>query len=236
MKDGILQLLKLQNVDKELQSLEEAKDKYPAEIGERRGAVDQAQAALTVQEEGLEELQKTQRQHERDLETARISLKEHEERFAEVTNNKEYDALQMEIEACRSKISEFETQILQNIEGADSLQEKLQAERQEFEQVQQEHQGHIDELEQRLASLQEAVDGVLAQRKKVANGLEDRLLKVYERSRKKRGMRVAALRKGACGGCFRQLPAQHRSNVRRGDDIHYCESCGAIMVWDEESS
>ena len=236
MKEGILQLLQLQEVDKELQSLEEAKDKYPAEIGERRGALDKAQAALAVQEEGLAEIQKTQRQHELDLEAARISLKEHEERFAEVTNNKEYDALQMEIEACRSKISELETKILESIEGADRLQEQLQAERQEFEQVQQEHQGHIDELEQRLASLQEAVDGVVAQRKTVAGDIEDELLKIYERSRKTRGMRVAPLRKGACGGCFRQLPAQHRSNVRRGDSINYCESCGAIMVWDDDST
>ena len=38
MKDGLLQLLKLQEVDKELFSLEEAKEKYPAEIGERQNA------------------------------------------------------------------------------------------------------------------------------------------------------------------------------------------------------
>ena len=55
MKDGLLRLLKLQEVDKELFSLEEAKEKYPAEIGERQNEIEQAGGHLSELEAALAE-------------------------------------------------------------------------------------------------------------------------------------------------------------------------------------
>ena len=50
MREGLLQLLKLQEVDKELESLEESKDKYPAEINERQAEIDAAGQAMQEME------------------------------------------------------------------------------------------------------------------------------------------------------------------------------------------
>ena len=91
MKEGLLQLLGLQEIDKELKALEEAKDKYPAEIAERQAEIEQATATLRAQEEELEESERDHRSLERELEAARESLTQQEARFAEVTNNREYD-------------------------------------------------------------------------------------------------------------------------------------------------
>ena len=99
MKEGLLQLLQLQAVDKEVFTLEEAKEKYPTEISERQREIENAQAHLIDLEATLEELGKKQRHCEREIESDKVNLKEHEERFAVVTTNKEYDALQTEIDA-----------------------------------------------------------------------------------------------------------------------------------------
>ena len=121
MKDSLQKLLALQQVDKELQKLEDAKQQYPAEIGSRQREIELAQQNLEELENGLEELAKKQRHFERELEVSKTDLQEHEARFAEVTTNKEYDALQLEIEACKSKIADCETQILDAIEAAEVL-------------------------------------------------------------------------------------------------------------------
>ena len=42
MKDDLMQLLKVQDVDEELQILEEAKGKYPAEISHRKAEIEAA--------------------------------------------------------------------------------------------------------------------------------------------------------------------------------------------------
>ena len=236
MKDGLLALLQLQEVDKELGRLEEAREQYPAEIAVRRKELDGAAAVLKEQEDSVAELAAQQRHLDRELETARVSLTDHEERFAEVTTNREYDALQLEIETCKSGISDYETRILETIDASEAMQEQVVAAAEEFEETRQAHQIHIDELEANLSTLQEEVDALVERREIVIRGIPDNICRVYERSKKRKGMRVAPARKGACGACFRQLPAQLRSDVRRSDRLCYCENCGVILVWDTESS
>ena len=236
MKDGLLALLQLQEVDKELGRLEEAREKYPAEISLRQKELDRAAAVLKEQEDGVSDLAAQQRHLDRELETARVSLTDHEERFAEVSTNREYDALQLEIEACKVGISDYETRILETIEAAELLQEQVADAAEEFEETRQTHQAHIDQLQANLSTLQEEVDALGVRREIVIKGIPENVSRVYERSRKKKGMRVAPARKGACGGCFRQLPAQLRSDVRRSDHLCYCENCGVILVWDPEST
>lgn len=236
LKEGLLQLLKVQMVDKEIETLEEAKSKYPEEIARRKAEIEAVEGQLRELTDQLEEKDKRQRQLERELETAREQLKKLEARFAEVTTNREYDALQLEVEACKGRMSECESQILEILESAEALKQQIELETQDVEEVRQEEQGRVDELQTKLDSLQDEVNGVLGRRDEAIQGLDEALLQAYDRNRSSRGRRVAAVRKGACGACFRQLPAQHRSNVRRNEEIHRCESCGVILVWDEESA
>jgi len=236
LKEGLLQLLKVQEVDREIQTLEEAKSKYPEEIARRRAEIETVEARLRELTGQMDDREKRQRQLELDLEAAKEQLKKLEARFSEVTTNKEYDALQIEVEACKGRMSECESQILEIIESSEALKQQIELETQDVAEVRQEQQGHIDELQSKLDSLQDEVDGVQARRQEAVQGLDDNLLRTYDHNRAGRGRRVAAVRKGACGACFRQLPAQQRSNVRRTAAMLRCESCGAILVWDEESS
>ncbi len=236
MEQGLLQLLQLQEIDRELQALENAKQEYPEEIASRELEVRRAEETLNACSSQLEEAAKRQRQLERHLEDAKNALKAHEARFAEVTNNREYDALQMEIESCRRRIAECETQILEVIDTTESLSLQTAQEQARFEQIYTRQQAHIVELRQKLASLQEETDKVAARRQDFSRQVDANLLEQYQRSRKQPGSRVAAVRKSACGGCFRQLPAQHLSNVRRNDRVYFCENCGSILVWDDNSA
>ena len=236
LKDGLQQLLRVQDVDLELKALEEAKSKYPAEIEERRGEIDRAEQDLKELTERLEDQQRRQRNFEHELEDAREQLKKLEARFSEVRTNKEYDALQLEVEACKSRMSEYEGQILELIESSESVREQVDLEQQDVDVVREEQQSRIDELQARLDSLQGEVDAVQRRREVEAEGIDLDLLRTYEISRSNRGLTVAAVRKGACGACFRQLPAQMKSRVRRHEQVVSCESCGALLAWDEQSS
>jgi len=236
MNNDLLQLLKVQEVDGELRSLEEAKSQYPEEISQRKSEIDQAERNLKELTDRIEELEKEQRKLEGQLELAKEDLKKHEERFAEVTTNKEYDALQVEIEACKGRMSETETQILEIIESSDSTREQIELEKRDLDEIREAQQSIIDELQGKLDSIQGEVDGVNSRREKAIKGIDEKLLTVYERSRSFRGLRVAAVRKASCGVCYRQLPAQQKSNARRNDQVIHCESCGAILVWDDTSA
>ena len=239
MKEGLLQLLKLQEVDKKLFELEEAKEEYPAEIALRRSRIAKARSALADLEAQSAEIEKQQRHCEREIESGKAALREREERFSAVTTNKEYDSLQLEIEVCKKDIAEHETQLLKAIEALERIQEQIDEERSAFEEGRAAEQERIDELEDQLGTMQEQIDKVAVSRQTVAQVIEDadaRLLRTYERKKGRRGIRVAAVRKGACGACYHQMPAQTRNEVRLGNRLIFCESCGTIMVWDEQSA
>ena len=235
MKEGLLELLKLQEVDKRLFELEEAKEKYPAEIDQRRSRIAEARSELSQLEAKSAESEKKQRRCEREIESGKASLREREERFSVVTTNKEYDSLQTEIEICKKAIAEHETELLKAIEEQEQTQAKIDEEQGAFEEVREAEQERIDELEGQLGTMQEQIDEVLASRKAVTKAIDAQLLRTYERKKGRRGIRVAAVRKEACGACFHQMPAQTFNEVRIGNRVIYCESCGTIMVWDEQS-
>ena len=238
MKEGLLQLLKLQEVDKKLFELEEAKEKYPAEIDLRRSRITKARSVLSDLEAQSADIEKQQRHCEREIESGKATLREREERFSVVTTNKEYDSLQLEIEICKKDLAEHETQLLKAIEALERIQEQIAEEQGAFEEVREAEQKRIDELEGQLGTMQEQIDEVAAKRGAVAKGIEDidaQLMRTYARKKGRRGIRVAAVRKEACGACFHQMPAQTRNEVRIGGSVIYCESCGTIMVWDDQS-
>ena len=235
MKEGLQQLLKLQEVDRKLFELEEAKEKYPTEIDQRRSRIAKARSGLADLETQSAELEKQQRYCEREIESGKATLREREERFSVVTTNKEYDSLQLEIEICKTAIAEHETLLIKAREGLGRIQEQIAEEQGAFEEVREGEQERIDELEGQLGTMQEQIDEVSTSRQRVAKGIDVRLLQSYERKRGRRGIRVAAVRKEACGACFHQMPAQIRNEVRTGNRVINCESCGTIMVWDEQS-
>lgn len=236
LKEGLQQLLKVQEVDLELKSLEEAKSKYPEEISRRQAEIDRASAGLKELTDKLEDQERRRRHLDRELDTARDQLKKLEARFSEVTTNKEYDALQLEVEAVKGKMAEYEGQILEIIESGDGIKEQVELEQADVEELRTEQQGRIDELQSKLDSLQGEVDGVQARRDAAIQGIDETLLRTYENTKGGRGLTVAPVRKSSCGSCYRQLPAQVRSVVRRAEEIVICESCGAILAWDDESA
>lgn len=235
MKEGLLQLLKLQEVDKKLFLLEEAKEKYPAEIDLRRSNIAEARFNLSKLEADSEEQEKKQRHCEREIESGKAALREREERFSVVTTNKEYDALQLEIETCKKTIAEYETQLLKALEGQERVQEQIAEEQDDFEEVRAVEQERIDELEGQLGTMQEQIDEVKESREVVAKSIDAQLLQTYKHKKGRRGIRIAAVHKHACGACYHQMPAQMLNEVRVGDRVISCESCGTIMVWNEQS-
>ncbi|MYF73975.1 MAG: hypothetical protein F4175_11535 [Gemmatimonadetes bacterium] len=61
---------------------------------------------------------------------------------------------------------------------------------------------------------------------------------MYNRIRRvvRGGVAIVPVRKGACGGCYRQLSPQRLVEVRRADSIMRCENCGRLLVWSDEEA
>lgn len=236
MQESLLTLLNLQEIDLQIDQLLHAKKDYPGRISTLKCAIEQADESVLRKEEKLNELDKQHRHFERELSATTEDLKKHRDRFSEVKTNREYDAVQTEIDACQKKIGDCETQVLTIMADHDDLQKELENERQTVSRLRAEKTLEIDELTGLLGSVDGEIRTHEMKRRVLLSKINSRIMAMYDRIRKaKRGTAVVALVRGACGGCYQHIPPQRLSEVKRNNKIITCESCGRLLVWIEDT-
>ncbi|MSS71704.1 MAG: hypothetical protein EXS64_09460 [Candidatus Latescibacteria bacterium] len=233
MKDSLFKLLELQEIDNQVDALDRARRDYPAQIALIDQEIEEARKQIQEQHAKREDLEKTQRYHERELTAANADLKKHQDRLYEVKTNREYDALQVEIETCRGRVSEHENAFLAAEGALEELTPAIKSLEEGCAEVENDRLKNRESLSQRLNSIGADVDQHQERREAVRVHILPQVLAAYDRFRKgKSGLGVVRLAKGACGGCFQKIPPQRASEVRRNNRIILCESCGRILVWD----
>ena len=234
MQESLRALLELQKTDQDLHELEQYKVEIPNQLETMRSVQDEAVSRLTEQETKVEELDRDRRQREGELQTAQEQVKKYQGQLYSVKTNKEYDALQAEIQAQKILIGELEDAILQLITEAEAAVETLQVMRGETESLVARFNEESGALESRLSAVDEDVAVKLDERKRMAMRVENRVLSVYNRIRRNlRGMTVVPVKKGACSGCFNIIPLQIVLQIRQGHRLVSCESCGRILIIEE---
>jgi predicted nucleic acid-binding Zn-ribbon protein len=236
MKESLHRLLDLQKIDKEIGTLERSKEEFPGEIDRLKSELESARKSIQETVERVSELERGRRAMEGELETISQDLKKHQDRLYEVKSNREYDALQLEIESLGNRKEEQETGILQSLEDFEDLSTKLGEDKSAFSQRESEIQEHIDELESKLGSVEGDIKGWMTKRRRIEKGVDAPALSSYDRIRRivKGGVAAVAVKKGSCGGCFRQLSPQLLVEARRTDKLLRCENCGRMLVWKDE--
>ncbi|MDP6778123.1 MAG: C4-type zinc ribbon domain-containing protein [Candidatus Latescibacteria bacterium] len=237
MKESLLRLLDLQQIDSEIDKLRRSQEEYPDQIAQIERQLAQDREQIDQKKAVIADIEKSRRSMEGELETITADLKKHQDRLYEVKTNREYDALQHEIEALQSRVDEHETGILEGIEQNEDLEARLGEEEEIQKEQETEQLAEIKELQSQLDSVEDDVKTWETKRKAVEDQIERRALSAYGRIRGvvRGGVAVVQIVKGACGGCFRQLPPQRLVEVRTQERIIRCENCGRIVVWGEEA-
>jgi len=236
MKESLLSLLNLQEIDAQIDQLLHAKKDYPDRIASLNNELEQANDAIHKKEQASADLERQRRHLERELTATNEDLRKHKDRFLEVKTNREYDALQLEIEACQKKIGDYETQLLTVMAQHEELQQQLNNDKEVTTQLTTQKIAQIEELKKQLETVDDEIRTYEAKHLVLLPKINDRLLTMYDRIRKaKRGTAVVVVVRGACGGCYRHLPPQRLSEIKRNNKMVSCESCGRILVWVDES-
>lgn len=232
MKESLFKLLELQEIDNQVDALDQARRDYPAQVTLIDQEIEEARKQIQEQHAKREELEKSQRYYERELTAASADLKKHQDRLYEVKTNREYDALQVEIEACRSRVSEQENALLTAEMALEELIPAIRSLEEACAETEKERLKRRETLLQKLNSIGAEVEQRQQRREAVRVHIHPQALAVYDRIRKGRsGLAVVRIVKGACGGCFQEIPPQRASEVRKNSRVIPCESCGRILVW-----
>ena len=77
----------------------------------------------------------------------------------------------------------------------------------------------------------------VTERDQVTGNVPRPILSIYNRVRKgKGGSAVVAVKKRACGACYKALTPKKVQEIRKADKILTCDNCGRMLFWDSEAS
>ena len=235
MQEVLNSLLGLQEIDEQLGELERSKVYLPEMISNITREIESLEKELQENRERLIESKKKQKQIELDVEADREELVKYQNHMKVIKTNKEYDALVAEIDSRKQRIGDNEDEILKLMGVVDECNEKIAELESKLKEVKETNKAHLENLRSELTSLESKIDSKKRLRQDLTKGIDRKALTLYERIRKgKGGMAVVPLRKRACGGCFKHVPPQMVQQIRRGDRIYTCDSCGRILIWVDE--
>jgi predicted nucleic acid-binding Zn-ribbon protein len=230
-------LLDLQEIDDQLGELERSKIYLPEMIENLEKELTDLEKAIEDDGAALLESEKEQKLLELEIETDKQELEKFQKQMRVIKTNKEYDALTAEIDSKKREISFKEEQVLTLMARIDEYQEGLEEMKGRLQEVKASNTEQLEMLKKQASTLQAKIDEKAAQRDNIVKGINRQVIGIYERVRKgKGGMVVVPIRKKACSGCFKQIPPQRIQEIRRGDRIFGCDSCGRILIWTDESA
>jgi predicted nucleic acid-binding Zn-ribbon protein len=176
-----------------------------------------------------------QKDAEWELEDLENRLKKQEQRLysGNVTNPKELQALQQEIQNLRSQQARQEERVLEMMEAAEVLREvaerkvgMVQIAEKEWEQANKEAQARSQQLQNQQSELHK-------KREALALTLDDGALKRYEGMRKtKQGRVVSRVEQNSCQWCRVILTPSELQHVRVSSELQTCSNCGRILYYD----
>lgn len=231
MLPEIENLLRLQEADKEIRRLQEE----IAELPKRVAAIEQKLAGTKAQLEKAQAAVKAddaaKRKHESTITDLRGKISKYRDQSLDVKTNDQYKALLHEIQFAEKEINATEDKILELMVNADARDKEVKAAQAELKTETAEIEKEKEQARLRTAEDEKLLGEWRAKRDQLRSGVNEDLLRQYERVSKFRGSGISEVRDHKCVACQVMLRAQTYNDVRSGRQIVICDSCQRVLYF-----
>jgi uncharacterized protein len=232
MHADLERVIKLQQLDTQASQAR----KRLAEAPERETAFDQrlnaARERVADAKAKLVANQEARRAIEKEVAVHQGRLSKYRDQAMAVKTNQEYHAIQHEIAHAQGEIKKYEDHILERMVEADDLTATIKAADAALAAEQKTIDAERRRLQAEDAELQKSLDALGAERAKIVDALDKRVLAIYDTAYARRqGIAVAEARDGICTICHVRLRPQVFNDVRKNDGIVQCDSCQRILYF-----
>jgi predicted nucleic acid-binding Zn-ribbon protein len=226
-------LVQLQRVDLAIEDARRSIAAHPQRLIEADTRLQEAQSALDSAKLRLKESQEARRALERDASVFQARLTKFKDQLYEVKTNREYQAIQKEIEVARGELGGVEEKVLECMIEADALTLAVKQAEAALATQQKSVQSEKVTLGQELLAVETSMKEALQARSALMASLDPRLLELFDSvSRMRKGVAIcSATRDGLCSVCNVRLRPPVFQQVRHNDTVIQCESCQRILYY-----
>jgi hypothetical protein len=238
VEEKLVNLYKLQTVDSKIDEIEVLRGELPMEV---KDLEDEVQGLLNRQTRIEEEINGITE----FIESKKLAIKEsealllkYEQQSENVKNNREFEAINKEIEMQGLEIKLAEKHIRDANEELGEKIKVLDAAKKTIAVKDGVLQHKKGELEKIIADTEIEEKELRTKSADARAHIDERLLYSYDRIRSsyRNGLAVVTVERDACGGCFNSIPPQRQSEIRLHKKIIVCENCGRILVEEDVTS
>jgi predicted nucleic acid-binding Zn-ribbon protein len=236
MKEEFKTICQIQVLDADIHSVRHRLEAIPQELNELNLREQEGAGAMREVGQKLAEGARVKKAWELELDSATTGLRKLHTQLPQVKTNKEYTAMQHEIEQAKAKISDIEEKILLEMDHLDALTLQEKEFSRQYDLLKKDLDGKRKALLEELAMMEARLTGLLTQRETVVKTMPAEIASVYHRIMQGRpGTAVVPVSGASCGGCFANLPPQFINEIKKMEKLITCETCGRILVWIPET-
>jgi hypothetical protein len=225
-------LIQLHFLDQQLASLNSRISGMPAQIQELDKKLDRFRRNVQEKKDLLAQNQKKRRELEGDVNLIETKRTRYKEQLDSVKTNKEYTALQHEIEAVGLAIRQIEDQILGNMEVAEQVKKLADEAQAALDREEKVLLGERTVIEKEVNELKRQHDEMQQQRQKWVDQVPEDVMEIYKRAAlSRKGVAMAEAKNQICLECHMRIRPQLFQEIKRNDSIITCESCSRILFY-----
>jgi predicted nucleic acid-binding Zn-ribbon protein len=190
---------------------------------------------LQIAQKQLQMGQQAQEETEWTLDDLAQRLQQKEQRLynGTVTNPKELQSLQHEVQQLRAQCNRQEERVLEAIDTTESLKEFLQQKLNDLKKAEDDWQLEYNDLMARQSQLDARKQELVHKRQQLSANLTEDLLKRYDTMRRaKQGRAISKVEQNSCQWCRVILTPSELQHVRISSELQTCTNCGRILYYD----
>jgi len=230
LKPELAILVRLQGIDLEIRKFNQEKTALPRRFNAIQEQLLSKEAERDRLKDRLSEIQKRKVDIEDEFELENTRLGKSQKKIFSVKTNREYTALQKEINEIKKANTSREDELLVIMEEIASLQEEIKAKKKEITQNRREMKAEQKRIEELGAEMDTKIATLTKDRDAVSQEVRPDLLSKYNFIKDKRGgVAVAAVSEGVCCACNMNIPPQLYNELLKEEKIFTCPSCQRLI-------
>jgi|GEM_PF-515373 len=238
MHEDLQHLLRLSKVDKKVHELKQTRKDLPQRIQSLRDAIGREKASMEKVQADIAAMQTAIQESQDAIVTESASLEESSKRLNNISTNREYDAVHLEIAAHKKNVDAAQAQVLHFQQVLENLRKEAEEAEAAYAKIQEDLNPELETLTTELNGIEDRIAEAAKQGDEPRSLISKKTLSLYDRILQRRGTPniIAAVnhKHRACDVCSRNQTPQRVIEVAKAKQIYLCEGCGSILVWRED--
>ena len=224
--------LRLQALDRKIAGLENEIATLPKHVAEVEKRLEAHTRRLEADRAALSANQRDRKKLEGDIQIHQQKISKLRHQILQAKTNEQYRAFQNEIGYIENEIRKTEDRILDFMEQSEPLEKNVKTAEVNLKKEQQDVEREKARAREHTAADQKELGERRAERSSIVEQMDAKLYANYERIRKKtKNTAIADATEGRCDACQIALRPQFFQDLRKGEQIMFCESCGRILTY-----